>query len=150
MQLKVTHDCKISFKQKKQRAVICQEPVFGRNNDGLLQAYCSYVTSSFHILASWACLGFWGVIWACQISGSPITHPPLCCLLACAPALMQITGIYEGYFVRCRVETITGYPIPPWCTTTSVPTPHPKAYLEIHQSQDFIRSVAATSIAHQL
>lgn len=78
--------------------------------------WCSFVTSSFHILTSWAWAQIWGVIWACQISGSPITHPPLRCLLARAPALMQITGIYEGYFVRCGVETITGNPIPLWCT----------------------------------
>lgn len=70
----------------------------------------------------------WGVIWACQISGSPITHPPHPtpprCLLACAPALMQITGIYEGYFVRCGVETITGLPpIPLYiCSPASPPS----------------------------
>lgn len=74
-------------------------------------------------------LALWGMMFICVIlysgrSGfevqyrpaksavAPITHPPLRCLLAGALALMQITGIYEGYFVRCGVETIPGNPIP--------------------------------------
>lgn len=43
---------------------------------------------------------------AARSAVAPLLIPPPRRLLAAAPQLMQITGMYEGYFVRCRVETM--------------------------------------------
>lgn len=45
-------------------------------------------------------------ITAARSAVAPLLIPPPRRLLAAAPPLMQITGMYEGYFVRRRVETI--------------------------------------------
>lgn len=97
--------------------------------------------ATFHTLTGWASPPFFvgvfflrRIIAAARSAVAPLLIPPARRLLAAAPALMQITGMYEGYFVRCRVETIArkrgGKKVkkkhPYICCSPRPPPPNPK------------------------